>query len=92
MDNELLFDVTISLLKQLKAHQMFLDWVKDKAGSDAQNIENVLLSAQTELASVPALESKLRGVVEAVLLAGGKNLDSALAAALRAWNPTGRPN
>ena len=41
MENEQMFNVVIYLLKELKAYQLFLDWIKDKAGPEPQNLEKV---------------------------------------------------
>ena len=90
--NELLFNTLIALLKELKAYQLFVDWMKDKAGSHSQDIEDVLSSIRLEIANEPALESKLRGIVEDALQSGETNLDLALALALQRWNPKGKVN
>ena len=90
--SEFLLNTMIDLLKQLKAHQLFVEWIKDKAGPDAQNLQKVLDDCRLEVENEPEIESKFRGVVEDALRVGDKNLDLALASFLKEWTPKGRPN
>jgi len=92
MKDELMFDTMIGLLKELKAYQFFLDWIKDKAGPEAQGLEKVLEDFRSEIASEPDLENKIRAVAASALQAGDKNLHSALILAFEQWKPTGKVN
>lgn len=90
--NELTFNTLVTLLKELKAYQLFLDWTKDKAGPHAQEIEAVLDDFRREISNEPAVESRLRGIAEDALRSGESDLRLALTLALQRWTPKGRPN
>ncbi len=87
-----MFDTMIGLLMELKAYQMFVDWMKDKAGPHARDLEGVLVSSRLEVASEPEIQSKLRTIAEGVLQQGEDNLAQALAEALQKWHPKGKVN
>ena len=89
---EAAINTTVALLKQLKAYQLFVDWVKNQAGSHAQDLERVLNNCRLEVENEPEIESKFRGIVEDALQSGDKNLDLALASFLKEWTPKGKPN
>jgi hypothetical protein len=90
--NEFLINTMVALLKQLKAHQLFVEWIKNKAGKSAPDLQKVLDDCHSEVANDSEIESKFRGIVEDALQAGHKNLDLALDSFLKEWTPKGKPN
>lgn len=92
MENEQMLNVIISLLKELKAYQLFLDWMKNNAASQAQSLEKVLNDFRRELSLDPDVETQLRTIAASALQAGDKNLHLALTQALQQWTPKGRVN
>jgi hypothetical protein len=92
MENEQTLNVLVSLLKELKAYQLFLDWIKKKAGSQAGSLEKVLNDFREELSRDPDAESQLRTIAVANLQDGDKTLRQALTQALQQWTPKGRVN
>jgi hypothetical protein len=90
--NELLLNTVVSLLMELKAYQLFLDWIKNKAGPHSEEIEGILIQSRREVASDQDLQSRLRGIAEDALQRGEDNLSQHLQAFLRSWNPKGKAN